>query len=197
MCARPRRVSDEEIFAAAARAMSRLHPRDLTLAAIGAEAGVTAGALVQRFGSKRELMLALARGAVDACPPAAEELIERHGSPLAALDAYVESFAGLAASPEAYRRNLAYLLEDLTDPELKVLVARQAEGNRAALRRLLAAARDSGELRADAEPEPLARLVEAMIGGGMTSWAFSEEGSAAEWLRALLADLLAPYRRRG
>jgi hypothetical protein len=36
-------------------------PAELTLGAIAAEAGVTAGALVQRFGSKRELLHAHAR----------------------------------------------------------------------------------------------------------------------------------------
>ena len=45
---------------AAQRAMSRLGPGELTLADIAGEAGVTAGLLVQRFGSKRELLLALA-----------------------------------------------------------------------------------------------------------------------------------------
>jgi AcrR family transcriptional regulator len=48
---RPRKVSDEEVFAAAHRATLRLAPSELTLAEIAAEAGVTAGALAQRFGS--------------------------------------------------------------------------------------------------------------------------------------------------
>ena len=60
MSPRPRKVSDEEVFAATYRAMQRLGPGDLTLAEIAAEAGVTAGALAQRFGSKRALLLALA-----------------------------------------------------------------------------------------------------------------------------------------
>ena len=63
MSPRPRKVSDEEVFAAAHRATNRLAPSELTLAEIAAEAGVTAGALAQRFGSKRELLLALARAA--------------------------------------------------------------------------------------------------------------------------------------
>jgi AcrR family transcriptional regulator len=57
---RPRKASDDEIFAATYRAMNRLGPGELTLAEIAAEAGLTAGALVQRFGSKRALLLSLA-----------------------------------------------------------------------------------------------------------------------------------------
>ncbi|MDQ3081725.1 MAG: TetR/AcrR family transcriptional regulator [Gemmatimonadota bacterium] len=63
MSPRPRKVSDEDVFAATYRAMNRFGPGELTLAQIAAEAGVTAGALSQRFGSKRQLLLSLAEGA--------------------------------------------------------------------------------------------------------------------------------------
>ena len=55
--ARPRTISDEELIAATVRVMSRLGPVKMTLAAVAEEAGVTAATLVQRFGSKRRLML--------------------------------------------------------------------------------------------------------------------------------------------
>ena len=59
MSPRPRKASDAEVFAAAGRVMARVGPAQLTLAQIAGEAGLTAGALVQRFGSKRELLVAL------------------------------------------------------------------------------------------------------------------------------------------
>ena len=59
MSPRPQKASDAEIFMAATRVMSRLGPRELTLAHIANEAGLTASALVQRFGSKRGLLLAM------------------------------------------------------------------------------------------------------------------------------------------
>ena len=61
MSPRPQKVTDDDIFMATHRAMSRLGPGELTLAEIASEAGVTAGLLVQRFGSKRDLLLALSR----------------------------------------------------------------------------------------------------------------------------------------
>ena len=195
MCARPRRVSDEDIFAAAMRAMSRLPPSELTLAAIGAEAGVTAGALVQRFGSKRALLLALARAGAQSDPGQAQRLIAEHGSPLKALAAYAQCFTFHARTPAAFQRGLAYLQQDLADPELRDLLARQMDGERATCTTLIAAAREAGELRGDADPDKLARLVEAMIAGGMMSWAYRDEGSASQWVDTLLEDLLAPYRR--
>lgn len=196
MCARPRRISDAEIFAAALRAMSRLAPADLTLAAIGAEAGVTAGALVQRFGSKRELMLALARSGAEGEAEAADSFLADHGSPLEALEAYARCMTGLAESPAAFQRGLAYLQQDLADPELRALLARQTEGNRGAIANMLKAAREAGELTPDADPKKLAPIVEALIAGGMMSWAFRAKGKASAFVLGLLRDTLAPWRRR-
>ena len=196
MCARPRRISDDEIFAAAMRAISRLPPSDLTLAAIGAEAGLTAGALVQRFGSKRALLLALARKGADDEANLAEQFLAGHRSPLKALEAFARCMTGLAESPAAFQRGLAYLQQDLADPELRELLARQTESNRAAIAAMLAAARTAGELRADANTTRLASMVEALIVGGMMSWAFRPKGTASSAVSALLRDALAPYRTR-
>src|SRR4026207_2519884 len=63
MSPRRRKAEDADVFAALVRVMRRRGPADLTLREIGAEAGVTAGALVQRFGSKRAMLLAHARHA--------------------------------------------------------------------------------------------------------------------------------------
>ena len=64
MSPRPRKASDEDIFGATMRVMTRCGPRELTLAMIAGEAGLTASALVQRFGSKRALLLGM--GALNA-----------------------------------------------------------------------------------------------------------------------------------
>ena len=61
MSPRRRKAEDADVFAALVRVMKHRGPAELTLRAIAAEAGVTAGALVQRFGSKRALLLAHAR----------------------------------------------------------------------------------------------------------------------------------------
>ena len=65
MSPRPRTVPDEQILGAAHRAMSRLGPARWTLAEVAKEAGLSPATLVQRFGSKRGLMLALWAAAVD------------------------------------------------------------------------------------------------------------------------------------
>ena len=199
MSPRPRKVSDEDVYAAAYRVMQRVGPAELTLEAIAREAGVTAGALVQRFGSKKQLQVALAEGAARAMPSMVDELFRQHRSPLAALRAYADCMSELATTPAAYLRNLAYLLEDLSDPDLRAQLARQAATSREQLASLIAAAVTAGELSRDVKPKMFARVVESVLSGSMMVWAFYREGTAREWIRKDLDAVLSPYlvtRRR-
>jgi AcrR family transcriptional regulator len=196
---RPRKVSDDDVFAATGRAMMRLGPGELTLAEIAAEAGLTAGALVQRFGSKRELLLRLSAGAVDGNADFVRGLRAKHRSPLAVLRDYAECLANLAASPAALARNLAYLQIDLTDPDFRKHLLAQAKATRAAIAELLVEAIDDGELSHDAHPRELARVIETMLSGSLITWAIYRDGAAAKWLRDDLEAVLTPYlekRRR-
>src|SRR5881409_3177413 len=120
MSPRRRKAEDADVFAAMVRVMLRVGPAELTLGAIAAEAGVTAGALVQRFGSKRKLLHAHARAAAatgDIGVAAARTA--RASSPLGELRAVTAVYARLAESPRAALRNLAYLHNDLADPVLR------------------------------------------------------------------------------
>jgi AcrR family transcriptional regulator len=197
---RPRKVSDDDVFAAAHRATTRLAPSELTLAEIAAEAGVTAGALAQRFGSKRELLLALARAAAASTGDFIGQLKATHRSPLAAVRAYAECMAQLAQSPAALARNLAYLQIDLADPDFRDQLAVQARATRAGLVDLLGAAVAAGELKRGTDVASLARTVEAMVNGSLMTWAFYSDGAADRWIRddvnAVLAPYLATKRRR-
>jgi AcrR family transcriptional regulator len=196
MSPRPRKVTDQQLFAAARAVMSKVGPRKLTLAAIANEAGVTAAVLVQRFGSKRSLLLALFEEVANGASEFMAALAKQHASPLAALFAYADSMAGMAASPAAVARNLAYLQIDLTDPDFRRHLVKQARATRAAFARLVQAAVQAGELARNVQPRPLARTVEATMNGSMLTWAFYQQGTAAQWIRADLNAVLAPYLRK-
>ncbi len=104
MSPRPRKASDAEVFAAAVRVMGRVGPADLTLTAIAAEAGVTAGALVQRFGSKLALLRALSKGGAEDSSqhrgrhPRGARLAHRRPGRLRALPGRAGAVAGGAGS---------------------------------------------------------------------------------------------------
>jgi AcrR family transcriptional regulator len=190
----PRRpkASDEEVFAAAARVMSRVGPAQLKLADIAAEAGVTAGALVQRFGSKRDLLLAITEQAARATRDVFAGLRAAHSSPLAALHAYADCFAVMGASPGALAHNLGYLQLDLTDPDLHRHTMAQARATSTALRRLLDDAVAAGELGPVVDTRMLARTVQATLSGSLLTWAFYRTGPAARWVRDDLDAVLRP-----
>lgn len=193
MSPRPQKVTDDAVFAAAARAMTRLAPGELTLAAIAGEAGVTAAALSQRFGSKRQLLVAVAEHAAATAGDAVRALGARHRSPLAAVRAYAASAAHLAASPTALARHLAYLESDLSDPALRVALVAQARATRGAVAALLVEAVARGELHADTDVPQLARTLELVLTGGVLSLALEADGAGPTWFRAQADAVLAPY----
>jgi AcrR family transcriptional regulator len=193
MSPRPRKATDEQVFAAAQRLMGRLGPSELTLAAIAEEAGVTPGALVQRFGSRRELQLALAERVADKTPDLFADLRARHREPLAAIRAYANCYAGMGESPAAVARNLAYLLQDLTDNDLNTRVRAQARRTRNGLRALVRDAVNAGSLKQDTDVRALARIIEAVLGGSLLAWAFYHEGPAGRWLARDLEEILRPH----
>lgn len=194
MSPRPRKASDDQVFEAAQRAMARLGPAELTLAEIAKEAGLTAGALVQRFGSKRALLLALSNRFAGGTREMFDQLRGAHRSPLAVLRAYAGCVAGLATSPAALARNLSYLQVDLTDPDFRKHLVKHARASRLQLQQIIAEAIEAGELVRDTDSRQLARTVEAVVGGSMMAWAYYETGTAAHWMRHDLDAVLAPYQ---
>ena len=199
MSPRPRKASDEEVFAAAYRAMNRLGPGELTLADIAEEAGVTASALVQRFGSKRELLLLLSSQVAGGTAHLFAGLRASHRSPLATLFAYADCMADLGPSPAALARNLSWLLVDLTDPDFKRNVQAQTRATEQEIRKLIDEAFKAGELRQvdgrRVNTAALARTVAAIVGGSLMNWAFHEEGPARTWIRKDLSVALSPWKR--
>src|SRR6185503_7654270 len=148
---RPRKVSDDEVFAAAHRAMNRLAPWEFTLAEIAGEAGVTAGALVQRFGSKRGLLLKLMEAWSGGGQGMLDQIRAAAASPLAAVRAWADCFAQMGDSPGGMAHHLAWLQQDMADPAFRSHVQAQTRETTAALRRWLVEAVEAGELSEEAD----------------------------------------------
>lgn len=193
--ARPRKATDEAIFEAAYRVMQRLGPAQWTLSDIAEEVGLTAGALVQRFGSKRALQIRLIERFADGVPAMYADLRRRHDSPLAAVRAWADRIACLAETPEGLAHHLDYLRLDLTDPDMHVHFRRQADAARRFLRDALRDAAGRGELAAETQVDTLVRQVETTVTGSLFTWATYREGPAADWVRRDLDLALHPYLR--
>jgi len=191
---RPRTATDAEILEGAARAIARLGPGRLTLADVAREVGLSPATLLQRFGSKRGLLLALAgnaAGTVDACFAAARRAT---GSSLGALLSAATEMARHVESPEALANHLAFLQVDLSDPDFHTLALALAQRTLAGYETLLRDAVTAGEL-VPCDIAPLARSIQAMTGGSLINWAIHRQGGVLDWVHADLDSLLAPYRR--
>jgi AcrR family transcriptional regulator len=192
MSPRPRETSDAEILAATARVMQRRSPTQLTLADVAKEAGVVPATLIQRFGTKRGLLLAACGAAPTAVPQQFAAARAKHASPLKALVELYADCTGFAPTPEAVANGLAYLQNDLTDPDFHAITLAQFRTIRAETKKLLDEAVAARELRR-CDTAKLARLIQQINDGAMLSWAVYREGSLTAWVRRDLEVLLAPY----
>ena len=190
MSPRPRKASDEAVFLATLRAMSRFGPSQLTLAHIAAEAGLTAGALVQRFGSKRALLLTLSERFAHSTGEMFERLRAADPSALSTIYAYGECLAQMGESPDALAHHLSWLQQDLTDPDFRRYALIQAKASRGELQRLVKQGIAEGAFKRDVDAATLARAVEVTVAGSLMSWAIHQEGQATAWIRHDLDVLL-------
>jgi AcrR family transcriptional regulator len=192
---RPRTVTDEAIIAAAATVIGRLGPGKLTLAGVGKEIGLSAATLVQRFGSKRGLLLAMAKSAADSVDACFEMVRAAHQSPLAALVAAATDITRYLDTPEEMANHLAFLQMDLSDPDFHRLMVINSKKQLEGYRRLVQEAIDAGEL-VECDTQRLVRAITSVCGGSLISWAVFRQGSAAAWVRADVDTVLEPYRLR-
>jgi AcrR family transcriptional regulator len=195
--ARPRTTSDEAILGAAARAVGRLGPHGVTLAAIAQEAGLAPATLVQRFGSKRELLLALAAHAGQAVHVPFERARQEHPSPLTALHAALAALSAGAATPERFAGGLGLLHLEVTDPDFRAHAAAHAQRMREQIAALLGDAVAAGELAPGTGVAALARTVQITYHGVLILWALTGADTLAATLRHDLDQTLRPYRAGG
>ena len=162
---------------------------------MGREVGLSPATLLQRFGSKRGLLLALAQHAastIDACFAAARSAAP---SPLAALMVAATDMARHVESPEALANHSAFLQIDLSDPDFHALALEGAKRTLQGYESLLSDAIAAREI-VPCDVVRLARVIQAMTGGSLINWAIHRDGPVLAWLSADLDAVLAPYRYR-
>jgi len=195
MSPRPRSASDAEIFAALTRVIGRVGPGRMTLADVAAEVGITAGALVQRFGSKRDLLLAVSRASAEGVREEVAAVRAAHDSPLAALHAFTASTARRFDTPEEMAHHLAFLQLDLADPEFRALALAYFRAEREGVKALLDKAFVRRELSGEGDTSRLAEAVQATVNGTRLLWAVMQNGTLEERTREALEVLLGPWRK--
>lgn len=193
---RVRTVSDAAILDAAARAIGRVGPAKVTLAMVGKDVGLSPATLLQRFGSKRGLLLTLAKSSATADRARFRSLRLEAASPLAALQRMLIEMAGDFQTPDEVAYHLAFLPMAVTDKAFREQAARLSTVHQQEMALLLDEAVQAGEII----PTDTGRLAQAMYAlwnGAILQWALQRGGSLECWLKASLEVLLVPYLRSG
>jgi AcrR family transcriptional regulator len=189
---RPRTISDEAVLDAILALAHRVGPARVTFAAAAAEVGLSAATLVQRFGTKRGLLLAADTRGVDLWVDALDR--STAASPLARVVEGLMLATDPVATPEQMANSVAMLQLDLADPDFHAQTLRGARAVRARIVRDLGAALEAGELHPGTDIATLAKVLETTYHGAMIGWAIHREGTLADWMRDQLEAALAPHR---
>lgn len=195
MSPRPRLMPDSDVMAGVARVIERLGPSRFTLSDVAREVGLAPSTLLQRFGSKRGLLLAVAGRGASGVREEFARLRAASRTPLQTVEALARCMAGMVKTPEALANHLAFLEIDLADRDFHRLALRHSRQFQAELRALLEEAVRSGELRRGS-PAKLALAIQSMISGSLLAWAIDRQGRAEATILANLDTLLRPYRAR-
>lgn len=189
----PKSQSDEEVLDAAERVLLRIGPHAFTLADVARESRLSPATLVQRFGTKRGLLVAFARRAADRAgvPFAAPA---RPGSPLRALRRALVEIASGMGDRATLVNHLALLLEDVRDEALRGAARAHARAVEAAVAEHLEQAAARGEIHVD-DVRAFARLVQATWNGAVIQWALRGDGAIGRWVGRELDALFALVRR--
>ncbi len=185
MMARPKRYPDTVLIDAAAAVIAERGSASWSLEDAANRVGMSPAALIKRFGTKRNLLLAVVRSWVDSIPEPAGEASR---DPLAELEALVGGlFAGLdeVADPVGH---LSLLLAEIADPDVRPLVVEGWRRQERLIDALVAGAKASGAL--PSAPHDAAGIIFTLAQGIALRWSVHPEGSLPDRQRHTLRTLL-------
>jgi AcrR family transcriptional regulator len=177
--ARPRTISDEQLLDAALTIVRDTGPDSLSFGALAARVDLAGSTLVQRFGTKPNLLRSALHLAWDRLDAATATAIDRAGSGTKGVTQLLVSLSGQYRADD-FADQLLILREDLRDPALR------ARGQ--AWIAVLTAAID------ERVPTRVGHLVMTHWQGTLTMWAFERRRSIAAEVRRSLNELFAQLR---
>lgn len=178
---------------AAEQLMREVGPVQFTVDEVARRVGVSGPALLQRFGSRRALLLAVNERDVRRTHARVMHAPSAGESPLRAIWTMLESAVSSAApTPDVLANAYAFLHVDLADANRRAMIMTQVRSIRAGLRELVGAAIAAGELER-VSTDTLADLLESVYNGALVGWVVDRDGAAWPYVRTRLDALVAPY----
>ena len=179
---RRKTLSDSAVLDGALKIMLRTSPAKFTLADVANGVGVSPATLLQRFGSKRNLIVRaierdnaqFAKTLIAAPPTVGAEAV---------IALFLELTPDLGPQDDRLADQLPWLREDFRDPQLSALARERFRVLRAAVTARLPPL--------PVPPAVGARLLEAQWQGALTQWGFFREGRLGDYVRRALREWFA------
>lgn len=194
---RPRVFSDESIFDAVHFVIRRDGPAELTLERVAHEVGCTRQALVRRFSSKRNLLLAAVDATAAKIASDYSRFRESSDSPLAALRARMilppNSRPEAATNRQEQANLLAFIVWSSTDPEFGQRFAALRRTTEGEVEELLRAAIEHGEL-AQVDVAAMADALLSAANGETVSMRHDSTVDQKAILSTIFDEIVGPYR---
>jgi AcrR family transcriptional regulator len=178
---RPKRISDEALLDAALDVVHQNGPAALSFATLAGRVGLASSTIVQRFGTKSELLQATLLYAWDRLDEATAVAVAEASLD---VDGVIDMLTALAArhDPEGFADELMVLREDLRDPVLRERGAAWIATLADAVERRLGAASGGSD--------GLGQLVVAHWQGTITVWGFTQRAPLPAEVRRSVTALL-------
>jgi AcrR family transcriptional regulator len=186
---RPRTVSDDSIYGACLGVLAEHGSVGLTLARVASELGVTPAAIRQRFGSKRGVLLEIARRRAFGVGAGVAVARRLPGARLDALEAFLMGRIEGLDEPVRVANAITAYVDNAADPELRALFDGELAEMERGIGSLLADAAEAGEIEGPVTPA-LTSAVFAAFEGAVTIWAIAPRGAVGERVHEALAVVL-------
>jgi AcrR family transcriptional regulator len=169
-------MTDEAIYIAGMTVLAQYGSEGLTLARLATVLGVTPAAVRQRFGSKRGLLVDMARRRAEQTEMRFAAARASSSSPLEALRAGFVAEMDMVTEPRQIANAFSAYTDNLDDPEMRAAFAAELAAMERHVGELLAEAVARGELAVPVTPQLVSTLV-AAAEGTMLVWAIAPRGA--------------------
>ena len=167
--ARPREFSDEVIFHGVYLALCKKGYGSLALTDVSKEIEISPAALLKRFGSKKNLMLAYSDYVIDLTKKSFMEVSNEELTSIDGLKGVFKSAVRLASDPIALANHTSFYLESTRDPDLLEKSQYRLRIIDDETQRLLNLAIERKEIKA-CDVAIVSNVLQASISGAMLLW---------------------------
>lgn len=181
--AQKKTIDDQSVLEKALSVISRHGPDSFTLADVGKAVGLAPATLLQRFGSKQQLLTLTAKQANIKLKDDLEKLRRKK------LPWDQELIHLLSAMPKGFgsRQNIANSLGvlklDMVDPELHPIARRLFKTLRQRIKELLLEGQAYRQLDASLDVEVITWELDALRHGLVIQWTLSGKGTLQKWMQ--------------